>query len=141
VRGQQNQDRGARITDGCRSLGTYGLCSEDAWSYDTRNTNVKPPEDCYDEAQDHKIHTPAQLSNNNIDELKDSLAQGKPFIVGIGLYAGFKDEEAKETGNIPLPEQGEKRLDNHAILVVGYDDDNEQWICRNSWGEDWGDRG
>jgi cathepsin L len=29
----------------------------------------------------------------------------------------------------------------HAIVLVGYDDDREVWIIRNSWGSSWGDRG
>ena len=31
--------------------------------------------------------------------------------------------------------------ENHAITVVGYGNDgtNEFWICKNSWGSDWGD--
>ena len=27
---------------------------------------------------------------------------------------------------------------NHAILVVGYDDAQSCWICKNSWGSSWG---
>ena len=33
---------------------------------------------------------------------------------------------------------------NHAVTVVGYNEDdpsNPYWIMRNSWGEDWGDKG
>jgi hypothetical protein len=29
----------------------------------------------------------------------------------------------------------------HFMLVVGYDDAQGCWICRNSWGADWGDHG
>ncbi|GAB2257781.1 hypothetical protein Droror1_Dr00013941 [Drosera rotundifolia] len=33
---------------------------------------------------------------------------------------------------------------NHAITVVGYgetDDNKKYWLCKNSWGSDWGDNG
>jgi len=29
----------------------------------------------------------------------------------------------------------------HAILIVGWDDANECWICKNSWGPYWGEQG
>lgn len=29
----------------------------------------------------------------------------------------------------------------HAIVIVGWDDTEESWICKNSWGKDWGENG
>ena len=29
----------------------------------------------------------------------------------------------------------------HAILIVGYDDANQYFICKNSWGTGWGEQG
>jgi len=29
----------------------------------------------------------------------------------------------------------------HAIMIVGWDDAQQCWICKNSWGEDWGESG
>lgn len=30
---------------------------------------------------------------------------------------------------------------DHGIIIVGYDADRKYWICKNSWGPDWGDKG
>jgi len=139
--GRENEKHGASVSVGCQALEDYGLCSEDRWPYEPRDSLLRPPDDCYDEADYHKIHTPAQIDNNNIDHLKDSLAQGKPFVVGIVTYSELKDDEARETGDVPLPGDYSEKLGHHAVLVVGYDDDDERWIVRNSWGPDWGDRG
>jgi len=32
-------------------------------------------------------------------------------------------------------------LGGHAVTIVGYNDQERYWIVRNSWGQDWGDRG
>jgi len=140
VQGQTSEDCGASISVGCQSLETYGLCSEDTWPYDPQMEPVQPPQEAYDEARYHKIHTAAQISDN-IYHVKDSLAQGKPVVVGIVLYSEFMGQSARETGEIPLPGYGSQQQGNHAVLVVGYNDDEQRWICRNSWGWNWGDQG
>lgn len=33
------------------------------------------------------------------------------------------------------------QLGGHAITLMGWDDANKAWIVRNSWGEDWGEKG
>lgn len=33
------------------------------------------------------------------------------------------------------------QLGGHAITLVGWDDNQKAWILRNSWGEDWGEKG
>ncbi|MFC1671161.1 C1 family peptidase [Spirochaetota bacterium] len=30
---------------------------------------------------------------------------------------------------------------NHAIVIVGWDDNKKSWLVKNSWGENWGDNG
>ncbi|MEW6511069.1 MAG: C1 family peptidase [Bacteroidota bacterium] len=30
-------------------------------------------------------------------------------------------------------------LGNHLILIVGWNDEEQSWICKNSWGTDWGE--
>lgn len=32
-------------------------------------------------------------------------------------------------------------LGGHGILIVGWNDYEQSWICKNSWGPDWGNRG
>lgn len=35
----------------------------------------------------------------------------------------------------------EKPVSGHAILLVGWDDDKDAWLLKNSWGTDWGEDG
>ena len=32
-------------------------------------------------------------------------------------------------------------LGGHCVTIVGYNDDQGYWICKNSWGTDWGEQG
>jgi len=45
-----------------------------------------------------------------------------------GVYFGF-------TSNYNSP------TSNHAVLLVGWDDDKGAWLMKNSWGTDWGEDG
>ena len=104
------------------------------------NEPTKPPQDAYDEAKRHMIHTPAKIDNMNF--LKYSLLENKPFVVGIVLYSGFFDDDnTTYAGRVPMPLPGQAIKDRHAVLCVGYNDLEEVWIFRNSWSPYWGDKG
>jgi len=40
-----------------------------------------------------------------------------------------------------MPQAGEQVVGGHAVLAVGYDDSNQWFIVRNSWGPNWGMQG
>ena len=42
---------------------------------------------------------------------------------------------------MPLPSSIDTPIGGHAVLAVGYDDEDHVFICRNSWGASWGDAG
>jgi C1A family cysteine protease len=45
------------------------------------------------------------------------------------------------TGLVPMPGPQEHCLGGHAVMIVGYDDETQHVIVRNSWGTDWGIKG
>jgi C1A family cysteine protease len=40
-----------------------------------------------------------------------------------------------------MPAAGEKVLGGHAVLAVGYDNTEQRFIVRYSWGAGWGQKG
>ena len=73
--------------------------------------------------------------------MKNCLLSGLPVVFGFGVYESFESEEVAKTGIMPIPNKNEKLLGGHAVMAVGYDDEKEHFIIRNSWGLEWGDRG
>ena len=140
LEGTVNKDAGAEIHDGIKVMNTIGVCPETDWVYDISKFAVKPDEKCYTEAQNHKTILYNAL-DQNLDQLKVCLISGFPVAFGFVVYQSFESDYVKQTGQVPMPEPDEKVLGGHAVALVGFDDKNKEFIVRNSWGSNWGDRG
>ncbi len=79
------------------------------------------------------VQTPSQL--------KGCLASGYPIVFGFTVYESFESDAVAKTGQVPLPKPSEKVLGGHAVLAVGYDETQQRFIVRNSWGKNWGLQG
>src|SRR5918912_2497020 len=55
IEGTVDQDSGAMIRDGIKSVHKLGACSEDTWPYDIARFTEKPPDRAYTEALDHQV--------------------------------------------------------------------------------------
>jgi C1A family cysteine protease len=70
--------------------------------------------------------------------MKGCLAAGYPFVFGFTVYESFESQEVAQTGHAPMPATTEQVLGGHAVVAVGYEDANQWFIVRNSWGTGWG---
>ena len=136
-----NTDSGACLYDGIKSIQKTGVCSENLWPYNISKFKIKPTKNCYTDAENYKALDVTNIQQD-ITSMKTSLANGYPFVVGISVYASFESKKVSNTGIVPMPDiHKEELLGGHAVLVCGYDDLNQRWILRNSWGSSWGDKG
>ena len=127
--------------DGIKTLKTYGVCPETILPYNISKFASKPSDFCYNTALKHKA-TKCSNINNDLSSMKNSLASGFPFVVGIAIYESFESNSVASNGQVPFPNVNtEQILGGHAVLVCGYDDTKNHWIIRNSWGVEWGDKG
>ncbi len=62
--------------------------------------------------------------------------QSGPIVAGFMVFEDFQDY----TEGVYDHTTG-AMLGGHAVLIVGYDAQEEYWICKNSWGADWGENG
>lgn len=134
-----NQDAGAQIRDGIKSLVQWGDCKEGNWSYLPNNVFTKPSEICYQEALNHRISSYFRLES--LDDVRHCLFSGYPVSFGFTVFESFQSPTVAHTGIVPVPFLNESVDGGHAVLAVGYDDSNKWLIVRNSWGPTWGDKG
>ncbi len=138
-------DSGAYLRDGIKSLHNQGVCPEKEWTYSANSRpngkfTKKPPKRCYVSALDNQIISYWRISPN-MHDIRSCLADGYPFVFGFAVYTSFSSEEVRTTGIMPMPQPGERLLGGHAVMAVGYDDEKQVLIVRNSWGKTWGDKG
>ena len=140
MEGTVNSDSGAQIRDGIKSVSKQGDCPEDEWPYDITKFATKPPPKCYKDAVAHRAILYQRLAQT-LNQMKGCIASGYPFVYGFSVYESFESPQVAESGEVPMPSPGERMIGGHAVVAVGYQDAKSQFICRNSWGDQWGDKG
>jgi C1A family cysteine protease len=135
-----NTDSGAQIRDGIKSVAKQGAPPETDWPYDIAQFTKKPPAKAYKDALKTRAVQYLRLVQT-ASQFKGCLASGYPFVLGFSVYESFESAQVAKTGIVPMPSPGEKLLGGHAVLVVGYDDSEQRFIVRNSWGTGWGKKG
>ena len=119
----------------------------------------EPPAFCYALAGDYKSvqyyrfdGARGQSGRDLLLLARAHLATQIPFVFGFPLSESI--HQGMKTGRVPYPARGEKRLGNHAVLAVGFDDRMRirnraagsketvgAILVQNSWGKGWGARG
>jgi C1A family cysteine protease len=153
VEGTIGTDSGAMIRDGVKSVATLGVCTEHEWPYDDTpphsdggpwptgaRAGQTPSQQCYTDALQTKVSS-YQRVVRSLAQFKGCLAAGYPFVFGFTVYESFESDTVTHTGIVPMPAPDEQMLGGHAVLAVGYDDAEQRFEVRNSWGDRWGNGG
>lgn len=146
LEGTLNEDAGGFIRDCIKSCNNAGYCEEQLWPFDPTKITVKPPQEAFDEAIEDRIHFYGTVNNLNILAFKEALAHGNPVIFGFDVYPAMEEDGPGSVADpawarLSMPVPGQRKLGGHGVLGVGYRDDIECAIVRNSWGSAWGDNG
>jgi C1A family cysteine protease len=141
IEDEVNQDAGAELRDGLKTVSAQGVCAESEWPYDVSQFAVKPPEKCYADAVKCKALYYAHVPQTAYYISHCMSILGRPIAFGISAFSGLESDQAAKTGIVPMPGPDESPIGGHAICLVGYDDSKQLFTFRNSWGESWGDKG
>jgi C1A family cysteine protease len=137
IEGTVASDNGASLRDGVKSVATLGDCPETLWPYNIRKFADKPTATAFQQALKYKA-VQYQRVSRNLNQMKGCMASGYPFVFGFSVYDSFESDAVAGSGVVPLPASSETLLGGHAVLAVGYDDTQQRFIVRNSWGAKWG---
>ncbi|MCU0568654.1 MAG: hypothetical protein MUF49_18910 [Oculatellaceae cyanobacterium Prado106] len=153
-------DTGAFLRSTMGALALFGVPPEEYWPYtdDSKKFDEEPPAFCYAFAQNYqaikyfRLDPPDCPLDKVLIRIKTNLAAGLPLMFGFSVYDSIWG--AGSTGKIPYPAANESLAGGHAIVAAGYDDCMEivnpnpggskttgAFLIRNSWGEEWGDKG
>ncbi len=95
---------------------------------------------CYRDALKYKVVKYARVAQG-LNQVKGCLASGYPFVFGFTVYESFESQEVAQTGIVPMPDWNERAMGGHCVVAVGYEDTQQSFIIRNSWGRNWGMNG
>lgn len=126
------------IRNALKSAKLCGMCRESFWQYDDSLFALRPNDECYIDALSRRITS--YKSVLSIDSIFENLTLGIPIIIGMDVFDEFSDLK-KSDPVVKLPWRGGSALGGHAVLIVGYSMEKEQFIIKNSFGTDWGDNG
>jgi hypothetical protein len=74
--------------------------------------------------------------NHDIESIKNALIEYGPLV--LCMYYG--EDFYYYRGGV-YEYRWERRVGGHVVTIVGYDDSNQCWILKNSWGTSWGEEG
>ena len=161
-----NNDNGSRFHPSIESLSKYGIALEKYWPYNDSVYNTRPSEEAYKDAATRKLIKALNVERS-VAAIKSALSDGYPVAASFTLYPSFNQngpyiqmptrEEMEESASceesVSFPfwkknktkendgDDDMSRHARHAMTIVGFSDDLQMFLVRNSWGEDWGDKG
>jgi len=109
-----------------------------------------PSNGCCNNKTKHYLYYIKNLRvETDVNQIKTHIYQYGCAIGGFTVYENFQDSannKFSDTDGIYFDkgtDMNETPKGYHAICIVGWGEKNniKYWICRNSWGKDWGDNG
>lgn len=141
---------GSNYFDQLKVLGSHGICFENLYPYDAENPTQKPSSGADEDADHHRalaakqvpmVSEPdkAETLRRNHRMLVSALSEGYPVGISLKVYDNLGSEGAFVQHPLDTPDA---KVDGwHAMVLVGYSEENDFYIVRNSWGPEFGDEG
>jgi hypothetical protein len=109
-----------------------GIADPDCWRFDTTDTAYAPTSD----RSGRTVQISDYTTLGNVEDEKNWLDTVGPITCCFAVYSDFYGYGGGVYTKMSNTLEG-----LHCILVVGYDDTQNCWIAKNSWGPNWGESG
>lgn len=135
-------DDGLYVRDAAKCISKYGACQETLWPYNINKFAEFPPLTVFQNSKllNNFVYTAV---SQDLNSLKTCLTKKQvPIIFGFTVYSSFMTNAVAKNGIVPMPNVANDAVaGGHCTNIVGYDDTKQWFICANSWGTGWGDKG
>jgi hypothetical protein len=128
---------GWTVSKSVKYLETYGVPEESCFPYTPTQTDCV--ETCPDwQTQAIKIIDGVRIKSYPpaISDVQAALIEHGPLVTTFTVYNDFFYYNSGIYEHVYGEVAG-----GHAVAIIGYDNINECWICKNSWGKNWGENG
>jgi Papain family cysteine protease len=129
----------------CASLGSaqaaldwikvHGITDEDNYPYRTNDAPYAPTAD----RSGRIVRIDDYTYLGDIQQQKTWLDTVGPIVTWFDVYDDFFAYHSGVYHRLNTPNN--KEVGGHFMLIVGYDDNLQAWICKNSWGKSYGQLG
>lgn len=140
-------DNGAHCRDIPKALVKYGIPLEVTWPFKTQNINLVPSAAAKEEAKKYNTYEYKRLGYLEEwslvhEQIKTCIYNGLPVLVTMRVSEEFSGMIGKNYSNWKTHYWNPNYTGYlHAVIIIGYDDTCQRFLCQNSWGKGWGDGG
>ena len=122
----------------------YGVVSEDCFPYKGHDTQCEEKSDCLRWYTTNYRYIGGFYGATNDELMRLELIRNGPIAVGFEVLSDFTHYKGGIYRHTGLEDSFNPWVvTNHAVLVVGYGEEDgvKYWTIKNSWGENWGEKG
>ena len=112
-----------------QSITTEAIMPYQRWQKECRNTAATK----YEVTKFGRVSMYSEIAS--VQEIKNAIAAHGAVVTAVNATQHFL---AYRNGTFNERAGGDV---NHAVTIIGWDDNRHAWLLKNSWGEDWGDSG
>lgn len=136
-RGDENSDSGAEIRLAIKAVARDGVCPDACWPYRQGEWKKKPTNLAKRTSHSFKLSSYERL--DSVNSILIAIASHYAVVGGFTCYTNMFTPEVDRTGDVPMP--GGSEDGGHAVQFVGYNLPKERLIFKNSWSDQWGNKG